>query len=176
MHKGKPSMTSLSHAVSTSPERGRRASCMQQECQQASVSLTWGQEKRKQPLQDSVVGKFKPWTSRLFDFFIWQLYFGKLWCWNMFSLLIEYQCAESLKPVNILSGVHSSRICQKAPSVSRCHRHCPVPAQLPPYTPVSSCLPFAFHHPPHHTHLINSTWLWWFLHIVFIWPCSFSTC
>lgn len=168
-------MTPLSHAVSASPERGRRVSCVQQERQQASVSLTWGQEKRKRPLQDSVVGKFIPWTCRLFDFFIWQLYFGKLWCWNMFSSLIEYQCAETLKPVNILSGVHSSGICQKAPSVSRCHRHCPGPAQLPAHRFLLACLSAL--HPTHpHTHLINSTWLWRFLSVVFIWPCSFSTC
>ena len=135
--------------VAASPKRGRSVSCMQQEGQQASVNLTEGQEKRKLALQDSMAGKFIPRTRRLFDFFIWLPYFGKLWCWNMFSLLIEYQCAESLKPVNMLSGVLSYRTCQNAPSVSCCRRHCPVPAQLPTHQFLPARLTAL--HPPSHT-------------------------
>lgn len=128
--------------------------------------------KKKFSLQDEVGGKFIPQNMPPIWFFIWQLYFSKLWCWNTSSLLIEYQSAECLKPVNMLSGVHLT-----AP-VRKLHLfHGTIGADQflsTPHTPVSPCLPYSIS--PSLTHLVNFTWFWWFLHIVFIWLRTFSTC
>lgn len=162
-------MIYVAQVDSAYPEQSGRSPWMKQECQLTLVSLDWSQGKEKNCLSKMQWQRnLHPRTCHLFNFFIWQLYFGKLWCWNMSCLLIEYACAESLKPVHTVSGVHSHCTWQKAPSVSCCLRHCPVPSKLPMHQSLLACLT-AFHSLTH-------IWFWWFLHIVFIWSCSFSTC
>lgn len=104
--------------------------------------------KRNCPSKMKWQGNLYSRTCHLFDFFIWQLYFSKLWCWNMCSLLIEYQWAECLKPVNMLSGVLLT-----AP-VRKFHPfHATIDTVqflLAPCTPVSPCLTYSI--PPSLTH------------------------